>query len=267
MHVLVAEQVSLVSEIMAAALRDEADMRNVVAVDSGQGVLDKLASQHFDVALIHCNVTDGGSISLLRAIRALYPEVKIIVLGIQPVDAVIMRYLQLGVAGYLDNDITFEQLLATIRAATRNETLLDSKIAALLIERLATLSEQLADHHSHKETFYSLTPREQEVLALVAKELSNREIAEQLTVQVGTVKNHVHRILKKLGAADRYEAQSFFELLQSHNATDHKVADQSAANHNAGSAAQPDYQEQSRITLEFLPLAGPQDGKAADAYS
>ena len=236
---------------MAAALRDEADIRSVVAVTDVQSVLDQLANQPFDVALLHGNLADDGGVALIRTMRIEHPRVKIIVLGIHNTDTAVMRYLELGVSGYLRSDITFNQLLSTIRAAHRNEALLEPKMAALLIKRLADLTQRLADRRSGKDAFYSLTPREQEILSLIAQELSNREIAEQLTVEVGTIKNHVHRILKKLGAANRQEAKSFFDIL-------HHSSQTEQSNPRA-------VLDQASPSLKFLPAAGPQDGVPASA--
>ena len=234
---------------MAVALRDEADMGNVVAVTDVRSVLAQLANQPFDIILLHGNIADDGGVALIRTVRTEHPGVKIIILGIQSAGAAAMRYLELGVSGYLRSDITFNQLLSTIRAAHRNEALIEPKMAALLIERLADLTRRLADRRSGKDAFYSLTPREQEILSLVAQELSNREIAEQLTVEVGTVKNHVHRILKKLGAANRQEAKSFFDILR------HSPQAEQSAPHDLLAQIPPSF--------EFLPAAGPQDGVPA----
>ncbi len=252
MDVLIAEQVSLVSEIMAVALRDEDDMGNVVAVTDVQSVLNQLASQPFDIILLHGSLADDNGIALIRTVRTQHPDVKIVISGVQRADAAVMRYLELGVSGYLRSDISFNQLLSTLRATYLNEALIEPKMAALLIERLADLTHRLADRGSGQDAFYSLTPREQEILSLIAQELSNREIAEQLTVEVGTIKNHVHRILKKLGAANRQEAKSFFDILRHSPQTEKSPP---------SPPSPPNGQESS--LLKFLPAAGPQDGVPA----
>lgn len=123
----------------------------------------------------------------------------------------ILHYLEEGAAGYVFEHESWAELVKKVRAAYEDEFLLDPEIAASLINRIAELKQLvneldggvLAKPH---EAYAELTQREWEVLRLIAQDMSNQAIANALTIELGTVKNHVHNLLRKLDVCSRKQA-------------------------------------------------------------
>jgi DNA-binding NarL/FixJ family response regulator len=113
-----------------------------------------------------------------------------------------MAALKAGAAGYLLKDVTRLDLLTTIKHVLRGESILSGDIAMRILKRVTNGSEAGEEMPQPER----LTPREREVLGYIVKGSTNREIAEQLSVSVGTVKIHVERIIGKLGVSDRTQA-------------------------------------------------------------
>lgn len=188
----------------------EEDMRVVSIASSSEEA--RLHLRHSDVVLVGNALTDATA--LVEEISAAHPELKVLVSGIEEEASQILKYVEAGAAGYLVSKESAERMLQKVRATAEGEALVSPKVAASLISRVATLANHAppAVHHalSHVDCA-ELTPRQSEVLSLIHEErLSNQEIANRLHIQVGTVKNHVHHILKKLGVHDRYEAAAAY---------------------------------------------------------
>jgi DNA-binding NarL/FixJ family response regulator len=143
------------------------------------------------------------SLNLVRALRAEAPELRIILFAVNDDDAeTIVASARVGVTGYVGCDGSFDDLAAAVRSAIRGELKCSPRMAATIFRELGTLarSQQGAPPAA------SLTRREQEILALIARGLSNKEIAQQLHIELPTVKNHVHSILGKLEVSSRSAA-------------------------------------------------------------
>ena len=110
-------------------------------------------------------------------------------------------------------DVPVERLLDNVRAAHQDEALISPTIAAALMNQVAELAQISTQYTLDPQVVADLTAREREVLSLIGDGLTNQEIAERLFIEVGTVKNHVHNILKKLDVNSREEAASYLSLL------------------------------------------------------
>ena len=137
----------------------------------------------------------------IRQIKARYPEVQIVILTTYDDDQYIVRGLRAGARGYLLKDTARSVLFDTIRAAARGESLLSSAVVDKVVAHLT-------DHGRRPQPVQteSLSPRETQVLGLLAEGAANKEIARQLNISERTVKAHVTGILNKLGANSRTEA-------------------------------------------------------------
>ncbi|NIT57547.1 MAG: hypothetical protein GWN00_15355 [Aliifodinibius sp.] len=127
---------------------------------------------------------------------------------------VILQYIEAGASGYVLQNESVEDMMEKLHAAKEEKALVSPMVAASMIDRLtqlANLDMPLAYMENKDNMIYELTPREEEVLGLVADGCTNKEIAEELVIECGTVKNHVHNILKKLEVNSRYEAASIFQ--------------------------------------------------------
>ncbi len=124
--------------------------------------------------------------------------IPVVALGIRDQPADVVACVEAGVAGYVTNDGTFAELVGTLRAATRGEFVCQARVTAGIALRLAALARE-----RRRSPVTQLTSRELEIVTLIDSGFSNREIASQLSIQVATVKNHVHNILDKLGVQGR----------------------------------------------------------------
>jgi DNA-binding NarL/FixJ family response regulator len=132
---------------------------------------------------------------------------------------VILQYIEAGIAGYVLRDDSVDQLLHAVRAVYRGEAVVSPDIAAALMTRIAQLSNVCqGTTWSESGVFLELTPRERQVLVLVQQGLSNQEIAASLTIELGTVKNHIHNILRKLNVRSRHDAVAYLLVTRDNSA-------------------------------------------------
>lgn len=198
----------LVCETIAAMLKDERDIIITGYATNTAGVLSQLAS--CDIALVSVRLPNNEALKLTQAVTDLNLKVKVLVMGLIESGQAILQYIEAGAAGYVRRKESVEELVQNIRAAHSNQALISPQIAALLISRISELADLGVDTDSNDSyRAYDLTPREREVLELMAQGSSNRQIAEKLVIEVGTVKNHVHNILKKLDLNSRRDVVSY----------------------------------------------------------
>src|SRR5262249_26134757 len=145
----------------------------------------------FRPAILLFRMSARNGLPTLQAIARSAPEVRVIVLGVNDAEEEVVRYAEAGAAGYLLQDGSLNELVATIVSVAEGETLCSPRVAAALLRRLAALA---ADRHS-SVAHARLTAREQEIMQLVGHGLSNKQIAQRLSIEIWTVKNHVHNIL------------------------------------------------------------------------
>jgi len=154
-----------------------------------------------DLVLMDMRMPDEDGLVATRAIKERSPATAVIIVTMHANPEYLFEALKAGAAGYLLKDATQRELISAIRTVLRGESLLNGELATKLLQRLAR--ETARKDLSAPER---LTARELEVLRLVAAGRTNRQIASQLFVSVGTVKVHVEHIISKLGVSDRTEA-------------------------------------------------------------
>lgn len=147
-----------------------------------------------NVVLMDLRMPEMDGVTAIEQIKARHPDVQVLVLTTYDSDSDILPAIESGATGYLLKDAPREELFQAIRAAAQGKPLLTSAIAARLMERMRSPAVE------------ALSTREIEVLNLVAKGASNKEIAGQLFITEATVKSHLLRIFGKLGVADRTAA-------------------------------------------------------------
>jgi two-component system, NarL family, nitrate/nitrite response regulator NarL len=198
-HVFVLAGVRLYREGIAAALAND-DRFRVVGAAADRAALRQLGEAAPDVVLMEAGPADAPA--LVRAIRAHAPEAKVVALGISEDEADVLPLAEAGIAGWVTRDASVDDLREAVASAAAGETLCSPRMVASLLRRVASLAEDLRDGHASR----SLTRRQREIVALIDAGLSNKEIARQLSIELPTVKNHVHNILEKLQVSRRGEA-------------------------------------------------------------
>jgi NarL family two-component system response regulator LiaR len=181
-------------------LETHPDFSVIAEADSGLTAI-KLAEEKIpDVVLMDLIMPEMGGVEATRRIKDLSPRTQIVVLTSYHDDEHIFPALQAGAISYVLKDIKMEELADVIRRAVRGEATLHPRVASRVIQELhGSRTQEL-------NPFTELTDRELEVLKLIAKGLSNSEIADQLIISEFTVKGHVSNVLSKLHLADRTKA-------------------------------------------------------------
>jgi two-component system nitrate/nitrite response regulator NarL len=153
-----------------------------------------------DIVLIDLGLPEGTSVA--RALRRGWPGSGIVAVAVGEADEEVVRWAEAGVSGLVSREATRVELLDAIEAAAKEEVLTSLAVAAALLRRVASLPRET------RRDAPALTRREREIVGLIGRGLSNKEIARSLRIEVPTVKNHVHNILEKLRVGRRAEAVS-----------------------------------------------------------
>ena len=198
--VLVVADVRLYREGLAHALANRRELDVVGTVPSSDAASEALANLCPDVVLVDVAVTDG--LATVRWVANAFPGTKVVALALSESEADVITFAEAGAAGYVPRDGTLADLESVITSVARGEALFSPRITAGLLRRLANLA---ADHTPAGADVH-LTSREEEIVDLIDEGLSNKEIAQRLSIAVSTVKNHVHSILEKLQVDRRGEA-------------------------------------------------------------
>jgi DNA-binding NarL/FixJ family response regulator len=205
--VFVVDDNRLLREGLVSMLGEREDIAVVGAAPSGDEALEQIKRLRPDVALIDIGMPGKDGIEVTQALHQEAPEVKVIILGMVDLTDEIMACIEAGAAGYALKETSFDHLVETIRSAHRGESLCSPQMAASLFSRIAELAgERIL---SVPSSSVKLTPRELEIVNAVADGLANKEIAQQLSIETQTVKNHIHNILDKLQLHTRLEAVEY----------------------------------------------------------
>jgi DNA-binding NarL/FixJ family response regulator len=181
----------LLREGIAAVINNEQDMQVIGQAANGKDAVQEFKKYQPDVTLMDLRLPDMSGIDAMIAIRAEFPDARVILLTTFEGDVEIKRALEAGARGYLLKSMPPKELIEVIRQVHAGKKRIPPQLAA-----------QLAEHMSDE----ALTTREIEVLGQIAGGNRNRDIAEQLFISEETVKVHIKHIMEKLGASDRTEA-------------------------------------------------------------
>jgi DNA-binding NarL/FixJ family response regulator len=196
-RVLVVDDHPVVRSGLIGMLAVTDDIEVVGEAGDGEEALALVESTRPDVVLMDLRMPRRDGVSATGAIVSGYPATKVLVLTTYDTDTDILHAVEAGATGYLLKDTPHAELLDGIRAASRGETVLAPPVAARLMSRLRTPAAPAAVQPS---------PRELEVLAAVARGLSNAEIGRELFIGEATVKTHLQRLFTKLDVDDRTHA-------------------------------------------------------------
>lgn len=191
LKILIADDHALVRMGLRASLEMETDLAVVAEAGTGEQAIAQYRQHQPDVVLIDLRMPGLDGIQTTATLCREFPQARVVVISTFQGGDDILRAMQAGAKTYLPKSVQREELIKAVRAIARGETYLPNIVAGRLAERLRRPD---------------LTERELEVLRLVAAGNSNKDIASTLSIEVGTVKLHVGKILEKLHARDRTEA-------------------------------------------------------------
>jgi DNA-binding NarL/FixJ family response regulator len=204
--IVLAEDQRVVRDGLAMLLRHVPGMELVASVADGAAAVDAVRDHRPDVVLMDLRMPGMDGTEATRVIRDRWPSTQVVVLTTYADDDSIFPALRAGARGYLTKDVGAEQITQAISAAAHGEAVLEPSVTARVLDSLGGLPVP-AERDGPLPG--GLTRREAEVLGLIARGLSNLEIAETLVISEATVKTHVNRLLAKLGVRDRAQAVSY----------------------------------------------------------
>jgi two-component system response regulator DegU len=199
----------LARESLQNMLSDEGDIEIVGEAANGRQALLLCSRLRPDLILMDVRMPEMDGLDATKEVKERYPEISVIMLTMHENPDYLLEALKAGAAGYVLKDAPQEDIIEAIRRVRHGESPLDPELAARLLRRLANEGEmRRATHGPHADApaVEPLTPRELEVLALMKLGRTNRQIATDLVISLGTAKNHVEHIISKLEVSDRTQA-------------------------------------------------------------
>ncbi|UAC01436.1 response regulator transcription factor [Dactylosporangium vinaceum] len=199
-RVLLADDQRVVREGLALVLGLLADVEVVGAAADGAEAVELALRHRPDIVLMDLRMPRVDGVEATRRLKQQLPEVRVVVLTTYSDDRSVLEALRAGAKGYLTKEAGGEEILAAMRRVLQDGAALDPAVQHHVLNAL---------HNPVPNNSDGLTPREVEVLALIAEGLSNAEIAARLFISEGTVKSHVNHLLAKIGGRDRAQAVAY----------------------------------------------------------
>jgi len=204
-RVLLVDDQALFREGLETLLSVHKDIQVVGQANNGQEAVEVATRVQPDVILMDMRMPVLDGVGATRRLKKALPQCRVIVLTTFDDDEYVFDALRAGAVGYLLKDVGSAQLIEAIRATARGESILQPSVAAKVITEFTRVSSMIPAAQM-EQLIEPLSERESEILALIATGASNKEIANQLFIAEGTVKNHITHILGKLGVRDRTQA-------------------------------------------------------------
>jgi len=195
-RVVISATVRLYRESLAEVLARADGIDVVGSAARPEATIELVRALTPDVLVLDADI----GVALVRTVHDAAPATRVVVLGIAAADGDVLSWAEAGIAGYVTRDESLDDLFGALRAAAAGDLVCSPQVAGLLLRRVRGLAAASAP------PTLVLTGRETEIGRLLEQGLSNKEIAQTLHIELTTVKNHVHQILRKLGASRRGEA-------------------------------------------------------------
>lgn len=204
LRVLLVDDHILFREGLASIIASQADMEIIGQAADGLEALVKARELMPDLILMDIEMSGGNGLEATRRIKRELPAVVIVVLTVHDDEENLFEAIKSGAQGYLLKNIRSQSMLELIRGAAQGKAAITPSLAGRMLEEFRRLSQEIP--FDTEGEVMALTPREQDVLSLVATRASDKEIAETLSVSLHTVKSHMRNILSKLHVSSRSEA-------------------------------------------------------------
>lgn len=196
--VLLAEDQVMVRQGLKAMLETDEELTVTGEASNGKEAISLCERQHFDIVVLDIRMPEMDGIEAAKCIHARWPSVKLFMLTTFDDEDYAMEALKIGVNGYMLKNGDTASLIRSIKSAYAGGLSIEDQVAAKVVPVL------LGKHREAKlQPDPALTPRERAILTCIGEGLSNQEIADQLALSVGTVKNHISQVLDKLELRDR----------------------------------------------------------------
>jgi DNA-binding NarL/FixJ family response regulator len=208
-RLVIVDDHELARESLQNMLSDEPDIEIVGEAANGRQALLLCSRLKPDLILMDVRMPEMDGLAATKEVKQRYPQTSVMMLTMHENPDYLFEALKVGAAGYVLKDAPQEEIIEAVRRVRNGESPMDSALSARLLRRLASEGEMRRVNRPSREAaddVEPLTPRELEVLALMKLGRTNRQIAADLVISLGTAKNHVEHIIAKLGVSDRTQA-------------------------------------------------------------
>ena len=207
-RLLIIEDNRLLREGIKAMIELQPNFTVETAPGNGENIIRIISSRNINILLMDIGLPKHNTIDLLIALKSKFPEVKIVMMGLVPIQEEVIQYIESGVSGFILKDATIEDFIGTIRSVVSGEKVLPGIMTKSLF---SVIVDQGIKQYGASKLIESvrMTRREREVVALIADGLTNKEIADKLNLSAYTVKSHVHNILEKMALNTRVQIAIF----------------------------------------------------------
>lgn len=192
---MIADDHKIFRDGIVSILEDIDDIQASQQADDAREVLEALEQDQPDVILMDITMGDASGIDITKTVKAKYPHIKVLILSMHSESGYIVKALEAGASGYLLKDAGSTEMINAIRTVFEGDTYYSQQVSSILVQHITQGTQPKPD-----KAGVALTPREAEILKLIAEEYSNPEIAEKLFISIRTVDTHRRNLLEKLAA-------------------------------------------------------------------
>lgn len=221
-RLLLIEDNRLLRDGILAILKPHKDITIIAASGDGKNTLVKIKQLKPNVVLLDLGLRNQNSLHVVEIVKRDFPEAKIIVMDLAPVQADILLYVKAGANGFILKDASLKDFLITIRSVADGSTVLPPTLVDSLFSQIVEFAIK-KDKSKLKESVM-MTKREREVIKLLSEGMSNKEIGQKIQISTYTVKSHIHNIMEKLALHTRLEIANYTFTDQTRNSISKSIS-------------------------------------------
>jgi DNA-binding NarL/FixJ family response regulator len=214
-QILLIEDNRLLRDGIASMLKKQSDMHVVATVGNGENILLMMGKLNPNIVLLDLGLRNQNSLQVVKLIKKHFPETKVIVMDLIPLQADVFEFVQAGVSGFILKDANVAEFYETIRSVYRGAQVLPPHLTGSLFSQIVEHAINGSKPSAIVESVRT-TKRERQVIELIADGFTNKEIAQKLHLSTYTVKSHVHNILEKLALHTRVQIAKHAHLSDSY---------------------------------------------------
>lgn len=188
-------------------VKSQKDILVIAASGDGKTTLLKIKQLKPNIILLDLGLRSQNSLHVVEIVKKNFPQAKIIIMDLAPVQADILQYIKAGANGFILKDTTLNDFLITIRSVAEGSTVLPPVLVDSLFSQI--VDHAVREGNSKLQDAVKMTKREHEVIILLCEGMSNKEIAQKIRVSTYTVKSHIHNIMEKLALHTRLEIANY----------------------------------------------------------
>ena len=213
--ILIIEDNRLLRDGIASILKKQPDMHVVATVGNGENILLMMDKVKPNIVLLDLGLRNQNSLQIVKLSTKHFPETKIIVMDLIPLQADVFEFVEAGVSGFILKDASIIEFLKTIRSVYQGARVLPPHLTGSLFSQIVEHAINGSKPSAIVEST-RMTKREKQVIALIADGATNKEIAQKIHLSTYTVKSHVHNILEKLALSTRVQIAKHAHLSESY---------------------------------------------------